>query len=311
MKRKNNFYNLIAVFDKYLEVEKNLSRKTREAYCYDLQRFINYCGKISDTDPRQISVDSIQTDEIKGYMTYLQSEKKYKSTTLSRCLVSIRVFLDYCLMEKYIDASPAQFIHNPKLAKRLPIYLIESELKAILMAPDRSTVWGKRDFAILLLLGMTGIRRQELVGLNIESIDFVSKTIKVLGKGSKERLIPMNEIVENTLSEWVNAKPISGDYEAVFINQRGGKRLTGRAILDLVKKYLMLAGIPKDKISPHKLRHTFATLLHLNNVELVEIQKLLGHANIASTQIYTHTNVDRLRHAVNSLNSVMEEDISK
>lgn len=285
-------------FDTYLKVERNLSPATRKAYQYDLQKFKEYLIRLGGREP---SISSVSTGQIKDYLGVLQTQRGYKSATLSRAIASVRVFFEYCVQMKDLEASPATYIHNPKLPRKLPVYLIDSELKKLLSGPDSTDTLGCRDFAILVTLGFTGMRRQELVGLNVEAIDLERKTVKVLGKGSKERLIPMNEFVINALNAWLDVRPAVGDPHAVFLNKRGG-RLTGRSIVNIVKKYVRQAGITKERISPHKLRHTFATLLHLNEVDILEIKSLLGHASITSTQIYTHTNTTKLRSAVNKLN---------
>lgn len=285
-------------FDRYLEVERNLSPATRQAYQFDLQKFKEYLIRMHGGEP---AVNKVTTQQIKSYLGHLQTEHRYKSTTLSRTIASIRVFFEYCVQQKHVEASPATYIHNPKLPKKLPIYLIDSEFKQLLSAPDPKDMCGCRDFAILVTLGFTGMRRQELVGLNLECIDFERRTVRVFGKGSKERLIPMNPFVMDALNAYLDMRPATGDPTAVFLNRRGG-RLTGRSIVNIVKKYVRKAGISKARISPHKLRHTFATLLHLNEVDIMEIKSLLGHASITSTQIYTHTNTTKLRSAVERLN---------
>lgn len=291
-------------FDRYLSVERNLSPATRQAYQFDLQKFKEYLAGIIGGEPQ---VGQVTTQHIKDYLSQLQTQRGYKSTTLSRTIASIRVFFEYCVQQQHIEASPATYIHNPKLPKKLPIYLIDSELKKLLAAPDPKDLSGVRDYAILVTLGFTGVRRQELVGLDLSCIDFERRTIKVVGKGSKERLIPLNPFVINALNNYLEVRPVAADTEAVFLN-RQGKRLTGRSIVNIVKKYVRQAGITKDKISPHKLRHTFATLLHLNEVDILEIKSLLGHASITSTQIYTHTNPNKLRSAVERLSSVVGSD---
>lgn len=288
----------MAQFDRYLQVERNLSPATREAYQFDLQKFKEYLIRTKGSEP---AVDAIQTDSIKDYLHYLQSTRGYKSTTLSRVIASIRVLFEFTVMNGMVESSPAAYIHNPKLPKKLPIYLVDSELKKLLSAPDNSDVMGRRDFAILVTLGFTGMRRQELVGMDLSAIDLERRTIRVMGKGSKERLIPMNEFVFNAMNSYLELRSATGDPEAVFLNRQGG-RLTGRSIVNIVRKYVQKAGIGKEKISPHKLRHTFATLLHMNDVDILEIKSLLGHSSITSTQIYTHTNSKKLRSAVDQLN---------
>lgn len=285
-------------FDRYLQVERNLSPATREAYRFDLQKFKEFLIRTKGSEP---ALDKVATESIKDYLHYLQSTRCYKSTTLSRVIASIRVLFEFGVMNKMLESSPAAFIHNPKLPKKLPIYLIDSELKKLLSAPGENDLMGKRDFAILVTLGFTGMRRQELVGMDLNSIDLERRTIKVMGKGSKERLIPMNEFVFGAINKYLDMRLITGDAEAVFLNRQGG-RLTGRSIVNIVRKYVQIAGIGKEKISPHKLRHTFATLLHMNDVDILEIKSLLGHSSITSTQIYTHTNSNKLRSAVDRLN---------
>lgn len=288
----------MAEFDRYLQVERNLAPATREAYQFDLQKFKEFLIRTKGAEP---AINRVATDSIKEYLHYLQATRSYKSTTLSRVIASIRVLFEYAVMQGMVETSPAAYIHNPKLPKKLPIYLIDSELKKLLSAPDPGNVMGCRDFAILVTLGFTGMRRQELVGMDLNSIDLERRTIKVMGKGSKERLIPMNDFVFNAINQYLEVRPVTGDGEAVFLNRQGG-RLTGRSIVNIVRKYVQKAGIAKEKISPHKLRHTFATLLHMNDVDILEIKSLLGHSSITSTQIYTHTNSNKLRSAVDRLN---------
>lgn len=288
----------MAQFDRYLQVERNLSPATREAYQFDLQKFKEFLIRTKGTEP---TLEKVGTDSIKDYLHYLQGTRGYKSTTLSRVIASIRVLFEFAVMQNMVESSPAAYIHNPKLPKKLPIYLVDSELKKLLSAPDSGDVMGRRDFAILVTLGFTGMRRQELVGMDLSSIDLERRTIRVMGKGSKERLIPMNEFVFNAINNYMDVRPVTGHADAVFLNRQGG-RLTGRSIVNIVRKYVRKAGIGKEKISPHKLRHTFATLLHMNDVDILEIKNLLGHSSITSTQIYTHTNSNKLRSAVDRLN---------
>jgi len=294
------FSDIMYEFDRFLEVERNLSPSTRSAYRYDLQKFKEFLIRAEGTEP---SVRRVTIQHIKDYLGYLQQQRHYKSTTLSRTIASLRVFFEYCVQRGYLEQSPASYIHNPKMPRKLPIYLIESELRQLLSAPDPSDTWGVRDYAILVTLAFTGMRRQELVGLDLASVDLIRQTAKVIGKGSKERLIPLNHIVMQAINSWLEVRPATARSEALFVNRMGG-RLTGRSVYDIVRKYVRRAGIAKRKISPHKLRHTFATLLHLSEVDILEIQKLLGHASITSTQIYTHTNTQKLRTAVERLGEI-------
>lgn len=196
------------------------------------------------------------------------------------------------------------------MAKKLPIYLTAEELKLLLIAPENRTWRDKRDRAILALLAMTGIRLQELTSLNLDALnlhppltpDAPTRSIRVLGKGAKERLIPLNSTAVQALQAYLEMRPPT-ENPALLLN-KFKQRLFPRTIDKILKKYALKAGITRAKISPHKLRHTFATLLHLSNVDILEIQPLLGHSNISSTAIYTHTNINRLKTAVDKLDNL-------
>ncbi len=286
----------IVQYDIYLRVERGLSELTRNAYKYDLKKFLEFLIK---THLREPHLAKISKFDIKNYLSMLQMDKEFKGATLCRTIASIRNFFKWCIEQEILKESPASSIHNPKQPKKLPIYLVDSELKKLFDTPDRSDLKGIRDYTIIVMFAYTGMRLKELVGLNLRSIDFERNTIKVFGKGAKERLIPMNKMVRETLEMYLDQRR-SGTEEALFLN-KFGKRISGRAIEYIIHEYVLKSGINKDKISPHKLRHTFATLLHLNEVDILEIQRLLGHAAITSTQIYTHTNPTKLKKAVDTL----------
>jgi len=299
-------------FEAFLEVEKNLSPRTRKAYVYDLERFADAWIRRHGSNP---TLDKITTEDIKRYLEYLRMDRDYKSTTLSRTIASIRVFFEFCVTQGLLRNSPAMHLHNPKTPKKLPIFLVESELKRLLAAPRMNAANGElpakrrdyepleaRDYAILVTFGLTGVRLMELVALTLGNVDFERKTIRVMGKGSKERIIPMNQIVVNALQSWLEVRPPSED-DTVFLN-RFGRRLSPRGVERLVEKHVRVAGISKSKVSPHKLRHTFATLLHVNGVDILEIQALLGHSSITSTQIYTHASSTKLQSAVKKLETI-------
>jgi site-specific recombinase XerD len=290
------FSDAVFEFIKFLQVERNLSKRTCAAYKYDLRKLNEFLIKVHS---KELPVDKVSGHDIRDYLSHLQMERDYRSASLSRTISSIRMFFRFCLRRVYMEKSPAGDIETPRKPRKLPLYLIDSELKRLLSAPETKSVQGARDYAILVTLGFTGVRLQELVQLNVHDIDFEQSTIRVYGKGAKERLLPMNRLVADALANYVDRRPLSEE-KAVFLN-RFKKRLSGRMVENIVKKYVRKAGIEKSKISPHKLRHTFATLLHMKDVDLLEIQALLGHTSITSTQIYTHTNPSKLKSAVGKL----------
>ena len=295
-----------------MDVEKNLSPRTRRAYVYDLERFMDFWIKHHGGNPL---LQRITTKSIKDYLEYLRMDLHYKSTTLSRTIASLRIFFEFCVVQGILKDSPASHIHNPKIPRRLPIFLVETETQRLLESPESySPTAGcqrsdykhlpTRDYAILVTLLFTGIRLRELVDLNMRNVDIERTRIRVLGKGSRERMVPLNDSVVKGLRKWIALrKPADPNEESLFLS-RFGKRLSPLAVQEIVRKYVKIAGIPSDTVSPHKLRHTFATLLHLNGVDIVEIQALMGHAAITSTQIYTHTDSSRLRKAVHTLDKI-------
>jgi site-specific recombinase XerD len=287
-------------FQRYLEVERNLASTTRTAYDYDLGRFqeflIGHLGRCPH-------MESITTDHIRIYLEHLQTERSLKTATMQRVISSLRGFFRWCMETEQLTRNPALPLRNPKQIRKLPVYLVEGELQSLLTAEsaDSRPAWMIiRDRSILVTLAFTGMRRQELVDLHLQSVDFASKSIRVFGKGRKERMIPLSSAVESCLREWLEVRPASPLSQALFVSNRRS-RLTGRQILNVVREAVQRAGIDYKNISPHKLRHTFATLLHTQDVDIVEIKTLLGHASITSTQIYTHTNPGRLQGAVDQL----------
>jgi integrase/recombinase XerC len=291
-----NYHQLLGEFEQYLRVERNLSDRTRNAYIYDLTRFQEFLTVLHGRTPPPKSIDAAA---IREYLNHLQLERGYKSTTLARTISSLRHFFDFAVEREELTASPAARLHTPKQPQRLPVYLVPQELTRLLQAPPADDPSGLRDRAILTVLAFTGTRLSEVVGINLRDVDLGNRTVRVLGKGNKERIIPLNDVVMQALNEYLNVRLLS-DSPALFLN-KFGRRLTGRAVEQLVRKHALNAGIFKDGFSPHKLRHTFATLLHASEVDLIEIKSLMGHANISSTQIYTHTSNSRLRSAVKKL----------
>ncbi len=287
-------------FQTYLEVERNLARTTRDAYRFDLMKFKEFLESLMGTEP---SSERITTDHLRDWLAYLQSERGLKTPTMQRNISSLRVFFRWAVETGQLTDNPALPLRNPKMPRKLPVYLVQSELSSLLDAEDskaRAPWLTVRDRTILVTLAFTGLRRQELVDLDVSGVDFDGSTLRVFGKGRKERLVPMGIPVKEALQEWFSIRPVGAPSEAVFLNNRQ-QRLTGRHILNIVRGAVQRAGIEKKRISPHKLRHTFATMLHLNDVDILEIKSLLGHASIISTQIYTHTNTGRLRTAVDRL----------
>lgn len=290
------YHELLGQFEQWLRVERNLAERTRRAYIYDIERLGEFLTVLHGRTPRP---DQVDVEAIREYLNHMQLDRACKSTTLARMISSIRGFFDFAVERGAVDQSPAARLRTPKQPKRLPIYLVPQEVVRLLESPEAETSQGIRDRAMMTTLVFTGMRLSELVGINLADLDLTHQTIRVMGKGRKERIAPLNRIVIDALNRYLEARPLS-DSPALFLN-RYGDRLTGRSIEKMVRHYALKAGIFKDGISPHKLRHTFATMLHASEVDLIEIQALMGHASIASTQIYTHTSNSKLHAAVKKL----------
>lgn len=279
-------------FDRFLNVERNLSPGTRQGYAYDLYRFGQFMG--------ETTIDLIDSGKIRSYLEKLKLELNYAPTTLSRVIASIRCFFKWCLQSGYIQENPSVPFHNPKQPRKLPIFLNKNEAIQLLESPQGDYWTNHRDKAMLHVFAFTGIRLQELVKMNVEDIDFDRQTIRVMGKGAKERIIPMSEKVILSLIEYLKARPET-ESTKVFLSYKC-QGLSCRGVQEIVKKLTAKAEV--TVISPHKLRHTFATLLHDKGVDILEIQTLLGHESITSTQIYTHTSNSKLSTAVRTLDTL-------
>jgi len=272
-------------FINYLKVEKNAAVHTINNYTIDLNSFFLFLsGK-----------DIVDTDRLalRRFLAQMRS-KNYSKRTIARKLSSLRSFFKFLYREGYIKANPITAIHTPKLDKKLPKFLDVGKVTSLILKPDTNTDAGLRDRAILETLYSTGIRVSELVGMDSADIDFISGVIKVLGKGSKERVAPIGDEALRAIRKYNDKKDKKSKLkEAVFLNNRGG-RLTDRSVRRVVDKYIRACAI-EEKISPHSLRHSFATHLLDRGADLRSVQELLGHMNLSTTQIYTHVTMERMK----------------
>jgi len=269
-------------FINYLTNEKGYSNYTIKSYQEDLDAFYEYL-KVKN-------IHKIDYSLIRGYLNSLY-DLKYASKTICRHISSLRGYFKYLIREEYIKDNPMLLISNPKVAQKLPQYLNYNELETIFMVPDQKTFLGLRNALILELLYSTGVRVSELVNIKLKDIDLNNKRIIVLGKGNKERIVLFGKNCYDLLTKYLQQLNIPTDY--LLVN-KNGKPLTDRGVRyildDIVKKSAL-----KLKISPHTLRHTFATHLLNEGAELASVQELLGHESIATTGIYTHVSIEHLR----------------
>lgn len=282
---------LVDEFLDYLIVEKGLSENTREAYGSDLYKFIAYLEEKKIKD-----VNNVTRGDITDYLMH-EKEKGINPNSLSRNLVSIRMFFRFLVINNYLEQDITNVLDSPRLWKILPEVLSEQEVEKLLKAPDTRTKYGLRDKAIIELMYAAGLRVSELVNLNMSDINIDVGFLRCMGKGSKERIIPLGRPAIMALNNYLK-KTRAGfmkDLLAgnVFVTQRG-KFFTRQGIWKLIKIYARSSGIKKT-ITPHTLRHSFATHLLSNGADLRVVQELLGHSDITTTQIYTHVDRNRLK----------------
>jgi len=280
------------VFNKYiafLEAEKNASPYTVRNYTRDLMEFFTFAaGKNID------SLKDVNKLTLRAYLAYLM-EQEYAKSSIARKLSAIRSFYRYLMREELVTASPAATTVSPRLDRRLPSFLTVDEAKRLVESPDLSQPHGQRDRALLELLYASGLRVSELVNINLDQINLATNEIRVWGKGSKERVVLIGTPASRALNDYINQgrrELLGGKISnALFVN-RYGERILARRVQKILSKYSQSIN---KKIHPHILRHTFATHLLDGGADLKVVQELLGHADLSSTQIYTHVTRSQAR----------------
>lgn len=271
----------------YMRLEKHLSENTIEAYMRDLGQFAHYILRMYDVAPKDV-----EREMIEHYMGWLYSNNKEKSSQ-ARALSGIKSFFNYLLLSEVIESSPAELIETPKASRQLPDTLSTEEIDRIINSIDPSTVKGLRDRAILELLYSCGLRVSEVCDLKLSDLHFGEGYIRVIGKGNKQRLVPISGLARERISLYKDHRKGSHSEDTLFLNNRGS-RLTRVMIFTIIKQATLRAGIDK-KISPHTFRHSFATHLLAGGADIRQVQELLGHENILTTEIYTHLDDSHLR----------------
>ncbi|MEN6311241.1 MAG: tyrosine recombinase XerC [Acidobacteriota bacterium] len=273
----------------FLRHERNASVHTIAAYERDLRQLQEYLRE------REVRWDKAGNVVLRGFLATLH-EKKRKKSSIGRKLAAVRSFYEFCRRKKWIAENPARILSTPKQDKLVPSFLSEEEIAGLLDLPGTSRPIDIRDRAILELFYATGTRVSELVGIELGDVHFGERLIRVLGKGKKERLVPFGRIAVEALQAWLVVRPLlvqdrMGE-PAVFVNYRGG-RLTTRSVQRMVQAYIRRTAVSR-RISPHSLRHSFASHLLGRGADLRVIQELLGHESLATTQKYTHVDLRQL-----------------
>ena len=277
-------------FTDYLRSECHLAENTVVAYTRDMRRFLDWLG---DRKVAQLTIT-----ELSNFVGFL-SDQTLAPTSISRDVISVKMFVRYLQLEGVLVDNLVELLGSQKIWQRVPLVLSTSEIDRLLKAPRSVEVYHFRDRAILETMYATGCRASELTGLRLRELHLAERYCKVQGKGSKQRMVPLGDGAIQTLQKYLDrlrprlAQPRPSEADWLFLS-RSGRQMRREAIWELVRKYALIAGIAMD-ISPHTLRHSFATHLLAGGADLRQVQELLGHASIATTQIYTHVDQSRLK----------------
>lgn len=286
-------------FLQHLKYERNVSTHTLRNYSSDLEQFRDWlvaAGRTGD-----IPVSEIDHLTIREWMSSLHGLNK-KKTSIARKIASLRTFFQFLVREGVLENNPAKLVATPKIERKLPVHLSTEDAVRFIETPDLNTALGKRDRAILEFLYATGVRVGELVNLNLKDIDFRERLVRVTGKRKKQRILPFGEPSLQALMHYLsesrqeflnNCPPAERDEQAVFLNYQG-TRITTRSVGRMIDKYIKICADIHRDISPHSLRHSFATHLLDSGADLRDIQELLGHARLSTTQIYTQVSMEKL-----------------
>ena len=305
---------LIQEFFSYLKYEKHFSEHTLKCYSTDLQQYVEFLnteqagstaahsyesGGAATAVAMEIRAEilSVTAATIREFLVVLHN-RNYSRATTARKLATLRSFYKFLVRRGYLQSSPVAVIRTPKQEKRLPKFLEAEQIDALFEAPDRSTLLGLRDWAMLEVMYSTGVRVSELVGLDIADVDFDEAILHIRGKGRRERLAPAGQQAMDAIKQYLakRGQPKPGesfDQQALFIN-KSGQRLSTRSVRRKLDKYLAQANLDPS-ISPHTLRHTFATHMLNRGADLRSVQELLGHRSLSTTQVYTHLTTGRLK----------------
>lgn len=317
MKKSISDYEMPLVlqdFLNYMQTIKGKSVNTVQVYFFDLRvflRFLKIHRRLVDNkiDFDEISIMDITVDllrtvtlsDLYAYMSYVSNSRTNSAQARARKVASLRSFFNYLTNKaKLLDSNPASELESPKIVKRLPRYLNVEESKQLLSSIQGE--YSERDYAIITLFLNCGMRLSELVGINLNNIK--NNTLTVIGKGDKERSIPLNGACIKAIEDYLKKRPVDGisvmDKNALFISEHK-RRISKESVQKIVKKYIINAGLDPNKYSTHKLRHTAATLMYkYGHVDIRALQELLGHESIATTEIYTHLDKQQLKDAVDS-----------
>jgi integrase/recombinase XerC len=281
-------------FLEYLRLNRNASDHTVDAYDSDISQFLAFAATRLNTPRAEVDPADLDLGMIRMFMAELHRQGQSRAS-VARKLSAMRTFNRFLRREGWLESDPAALAVSPKREIKVPAHLSVDEMSRLLETPDATAPLGRRDRAILEFFYASGLRLSELVGLDLEDVNLSGRIVRVLGKGAKERLVPFNESTQQAVRAWLRDRAVicrGRSVDALFVNFRG-TRLTGRSVQRLVARYVSACST-RFGISPHALRHSFATHLLERGADLRAIQELLGHVQLSTTQRYTHVNAAQL-----------------
>ena len=293
----------IQAYKTYIRLEKNLSQNSVEAYIRDVTIFENFILRMYDVPPT-----AVEEYMVERFLTHLL-ERKHKKSSQARELSGVKSFFNYLLITDKIETSPAEFISAPKSSRTLPDVLSVEEVERIIKCTDTMTTKGRRDRAMLELMYSCGLRVSELISLKLGDLFFGEGYIRVLGKGNKQRLVPIGRVAQEYVMQYLDdrnqhstkeAKTATASIEEILFLSNRQSKLSRVMVFNIIRQATEAAGITKS-VSPHTFRHSFATHLLAGGASIRQVQELLGHENITTTEIYTHLNPDHLRGAIDKI----------
>ncbi len=293
--RAHNIASWIPRFIRFLEVERRSSANTLAAYERDLLQFNDYLKTRYQVE--EADVEQMSRGAIRGYLAQCNNSG-FTPRSIARKLASLRAFCRFLIRENILENNPTLNIASPKLDKKLPIYLTQAEIKALLQLPDVETLEGLRDFVILALFYATGMRVSEVANLKLENVRFDQDVFRIIGKGGKIRIVPMGKDLKKYLNAYLNFRQneekLALEFNDFIFVKNNKEPFTREQIAALVRKYIKrVANV--EKAHPHALRHTFATHLLNEGADIMSVKELLGHASLNTTQIYTHVSAEHLK----------------
>jgi integrase/recombinase XerC len=284
----------VSAFVDFLALNRNASAHTVAAYRRDVLQYLDCLGRLRGRPVEKLAPSDLDLTSVRAFLAELHKQGQARASA-ARKLSALRAFGRYLRREQIIESEPAALAAAPKREQRMPAHLTVDEMTRLLDMPDGSTPLGRRDRAILELFYASGLRLSELVGLDLEDLNLSARMVRVMGKGRKERLVPFNTAAREAIAAWLKDRAVllRGSGDPLFLNARGS-RLTGRSVQRLVARYVSGCST-RFGISPHALRHSFATHLLQFGADLRAIQELLGHVQLSTTQRYTHVNLTQLQ----------------